>query len=138
MKKKFVVPPKEKKEWDSFTSNLEKVYNKDFQLDNNKIKNTTFLKLDLHGLSLEEANKSVYRFINESFVLKCKKLLIVTGKGLRSKIYGDPYRSEKMNVLRYSVPEYIKSNKDLLEKIKKISGANIKDGGEGAFYIFLK
>ena len=138
MKKKFVVPPREKKEWDSFTSNLEKVNNKDAELDNNDIKKKNFLKLDLHGLSLGEANKSVQRFINKAFTEKCRKLLIVTGKGLRSKVYGDPYRSEKMNVLRYSVPEYIKNNKNLLEKIKKISEADIKDGGEGAFYIFLK
>ena len=138
MKKKFVVSPKEKKEWDSFTSNLEKIHNKDSQFDNNEIKNKNFLKLDLHGLSLVEANKSVQRFINEAFAKKCRKLLIVTGKGLRSKVYGDPYRSEKMNVLRYSVPDYINNNKDLSEKIKKISEADIKHGGEGAFYIILK
>ena len=74
----------------------------------------------------------------KSFEEGCKKLIIVTGKGLRSKVYKNPYLSKQMNVLKYSVPEFIKNDKDLLSKIRKISKADLKDGGEGAFYIFLK
>ena len=74
----------------------------------------------------------------ESFNQGYKKLLIVTGKGLRSKINNDPYRSKKMNVLKHSVPEYIKNEEDISKKIKSISMADIEDGGEGAIYVFLK
>jgi len=41
-------------------------------------------------------------------------------------------------VLKYSVPEYIKNDENLSNKIHRISTADIKDGGEGAIYIFLK
>ena len=99
----------------------------------NKVK-----KLDLHGSSLIEANKIVKKFIIESFNNGYKKLLVVTGKGLRSKSYNNPYVSEKLNVLRYSVPEFIKNDENLNNKISRIAQADIKDGGEGAIYIFLK
>ena len=99
----------------------------------NKVK-----KLDLHGSSLIEANKIVKKFIIESFNNGYKKLLVVTGKGQRSKSYNNPYVSEKLNVLRYSVPEFIKNDEDLKNKISKVLEADIKDGGEGAIYIFLK
>ena len=95
-------------------------------------------KLDLHGFSLIHANKIVKKFIIESFDRGCKKLLIVTGKGSRSKSYDNPYLSEKLSVLKYSVPEYIHNDENLINKISKISKADLKDGGEGAFYIFFK
>ena len=95
-------------------------------------------KLDLHGSSLIEANNIVKKFIIESFNSGYKKLLVVTGKGLRSKAHYNPYLSEKLNVLKYSVPEYIKNDENLNNKISKISKADLKDGGEGAIYIFLK
>ena len=138
MKKKFVASSIDKKEWSSFTSSLKNIYNKDEYLKKKDIENKKILKLDLHGLALDAANKSVKRFINGASKKQYKKLLIVTGKGLRSKVYNDPYRSEKMHVLKYSVPEFIKNNEDLSTKIKRISDADLKDGGEGAFYIFLK
>ena len=138
MKKKFAASFQDKKEWSSFTSGLKNVYNKDEFIKKRAIENKRILKLDLHGLALDEANKVIKRFINEASKKKYKKLLIVTGKGLRSKVYNDPYRSEQMGVLKYSVPEFIKNSEDLLTKIKRISKADIKDGGEGAFYIFLK
>ena len=95
-------------------------------------------KLDLHGFSLNEANNEVKKFINKSFKDSCKKIIIITGKGLRSKSYSNPYISEKLNMLKYAVPEYLKSNDALNKKIKKISEATQKDGGEGALYIYLK
>ena len=95
-------------------------------------------KLDLHGFSLIKANKIIKNFIINSFNSGYKKLLIVTGKGLRSKSHDNPYLSEKLSVLKYSVPEYIKNDENLSNKINKISTADIKDGGEGAIYIFLK
>ena len=95
-------------------------------------------KLDLHGVSLIEANKIVKKFIIESFNNGYKKLLVVTGKGLRSKSHYNPYLSKKLSVLKYSVPEYIKNDENLNHKISKMSKADLKDGGEGAIYIFLK
>ena len=95
-------------------------------------------KLDLHGFSLMQANKIVKKFIIKSFNNGYAKLLIVTGKGSRSKSHKNPYLSEKLSVLKYSIPEYINNDENLINKINKISKADLKDGGEGAIYIFLK
>ena len=108
----------------------------DFQEQNIKVCKVP--KLDLHGFSLVEANKIVKKFIIESFENGYKKLLIITGKGLRSKVHKNPYLSEQMNVLKHSVPEFIKNDEDLFEKISRMSTADLKDGGGGAFYIFLR
>ena len=138
MKKKYSVTYKDKKDWIAFTKRLENIHDK----DNDFIKqNTTVNKirrLDLHGLSLNQANKIVKKFIIKSFENGYKKILIITGKGLRSKVYKNPYLSEQMNVLKHSVPEFIKNDEDLFEKVSRISTADLKDGGEGAFYIFFK
>ena len=136
MKKKYSVTSKDKKDWLDFTRNMEGVKDKDFseiKKDLNIVR-----KLDLHGCSLDEANRLVRKFIIESAKQNLKKLLIITGKGLRSKIHDDPYRSKKMNVLRYSIPEYIKNDEELSNKIIKISQASTSDGGVGAIYVFLK
>ena len=138
MKKKFTISTKDKKEWTTFTDNLKNIKNKDEFIEDENTKNKKTLKLDLHGFSLKDANNSVKNFIEDAHRKNFKKLLIITGKGLRSKVYDDPYRSTKMNVLKDSVPQYIKENADLSEKIKKITEAIQKDGGEGAFYIYLK
>ena len=138
MKKKYPATPQDKKDWIAFTKRLENIYDK----DNDFIKQNTTVnkirKLDLHGLSLNQANKIVKKFILDSFEAGYKKLLIITGKGLRSKVYKNPYLSEQLSVLKNSVPEFIKNDEDLFEKISKISKADLKDGGEGAFYIFFK
>ena len=138
MRKKYSTTPKDKKDWITFTDHLEGIYDKEA---GHAIQYTTankIRKLDLHGLSLNQANKIVKKLVMKSFEEGCKKLVIVTGKGLRSKVYENPYLSKQMNVLKYSVPEFIKNDKDLFSKISKISKADLKDGGEGAFYIFLK
>ena len=121
-----------------FTKNIGNLYDKDinFLKQNKKINLTK--KIDLHGTSLSEANTIVENLINDCFELGYKKLVIITGKGSRSKNFDNPYRSEKMSVLKYSVPEYIKNNLSLLSKINRITKASQEDGGDGAFYIFLK
>ena len=138
VKKKYSATTTDKKNWIAFTKQTDRIYNKDNNLvkQNNEV--DKIKKLDLHGFSLNEANKIVKKFINKSFRNGYKQLLIITGKGLRSKVYKNPYLSEQMNVLKYSVPEFIKNDEDLFDKISKISNADLKDGGEGAFYIFLK
>ena len=138
MKKKYPVTPKDKKDWTAFTERLENIYDKDTNFTKQNTTVNKIRRLDLHGLSLNQANKIVKKFIIESFEYGYKKLLIITGKGLRSKVHQNPYLSEQMNVLKHSVPKFIKNDEDLFEKIKRISIADLKDGGEGAFYIFLK
>ena len=138
MKKKYSVTLKDKKAWTAFTENLENIYNKDEDFHKQSTTLNKIRRLDLHGLSLDKANETVKKFIIESFENGYKKLLIITGKGLRSKVHKNPYLSEQMNVLKSSVPEFIKNDEDLFEKISRISTADLKDGGEGAFYIFFK
>ena len=138
MKKKYSVKSKDKKDWIDFTKRLENIFDKDANFIKQNTSVNKIGKLDLHGLSLNQANKIVKKFIIESFEKGYKKILIITGKGLRSKVHKNPYLSEQMNILKYSVPEFIKNDEDLFEKINRISTADLKDGGEGAFYIFFK
>jgi DNA-nicking Smr family endonuclease len=138
VKKKYIASSKDKKDWLDFTKQIGNISPKENDLSQENIEIKKVLKLDLHGSSLTESNKMVKKFINECFNRGYKKLLIVTGRGLRSKSYDNPYVSEKLSVLKYSVPEFIKNDENLNNKISRISKAEIKDGGEGAIYIFLK
>ena len=130
------ISNKDKKDWDKFINSNEKLLDKDFR--NIEKKNKKTRSIDLHGFTLDEANKTIRNLIFESFKKNVSKLIIVTGKGLHSQNEKDPYVSKDLGILKYSVPEYIKTNKDLTEMINRIEDANIKDGGEGAFYIYLK
>ena len=138
MKKKYVATSKDKKDWMDFTKNMSGIFPKEEDFFKKTTDRKMMPKLDLHGFSLDESNKIVKKFIIESFNKGYKKLLVVTGKGKNSKSYDNPYVSEKLNVLKYSVPEFIKNNKNLNNKIIKIEKADIRDGGEGAISIFLK
>ena len=138
MKKKHVVSSKDKKDWIDFTKQISNISLKEADFLQNNTEINKVRKLDLHGFSLSESNKIVKKFVVESFDQGYKKLLIVTGKGLRSKSYDNPYISEKFSVLRYAVPEFINNDESLNNKVRKISTADVKDGGEGAVYIFLK
>ncbi len=138
MKKKNFVTPKDKEDWISFIKEINNIQPKEVDSSKEGIKKNKLKKIDLHGYTLNEANQVVKKFILESFDLGYNQLLIVTGKGSRSKSYDNPYLSKELSVLKYSIPEYIKENKDLTSKIYKISPALQKDGGEGAFYVFLK
>ena len=138
MNKKKYPTKKDKKDWLDFTSNLKNIEDKDIYLNDKISLPEITKKLDLHGCILSEANNKVKNFINKSYEENHKKLLIITGKGSRSKVYKDPYRSNEMNILKNSIPDFIKNDKSLSEKIIKISNAKPEDGGEGALYIFLK
>ncbi len=130
------ISKKDKKDWENFISSNEKLPNKDIKL-NKKI----FLKtrsIDLHGYTLEHANKAIESFIKESYLERINKLIVVTGKGLHSQNEKDPYVSKDLSILKYSVPEFISNNKGLMNIIYEIKDAKIEDGGAGAFYIFLK
>ena len=130
------ISEKDKKDWENFISNKEKLQNKDINL---KKKHTQKVKsIDLHGYTLDQANIKVRDFINESYLLGVNKLIVVTGKGLHSENEKNPYVSKDLSILKYSVPEYIKNNKSLMNKIYEFAEAKIEDGGSGAFYIYLK
>ena len=128
---------KDKEDWQTFISNKEKLPNKDKLLKKNTQIDST-KKIDLHGFSLENANKAIDEFINKSFGEKVSRIIIITGKGLRSKNESNPYVSKDLSILKYSVPEYIESNKNLMKMIREITDAKIEDGGSGAFYVYLK
>ena len=130
------ISDKDKKDWKNFLERNEKLPNKDFEKKNNKFHITK--SLDLHGLTLDEANIKVENFITDCFDRKVSKVIIVTGKGLHSQNDKDPYISEKFGILKNSVPDFIKNNPSLMAKIKSITSAEISDGGSGAFYVFLK
>ena len=130
------ISDKDKKDWENFLSSKEKLPNKDKKTQKKK-----YLKIrtiDLHGYSLEKANKIIEIFINQSFEEKVDKLIIVTGKGLHSQNEKDPYVSKDLSILKHSVPEFILNNKKLMNIINDIQEAKVEDGGSGAFYIFLK
>ena len=130
------ISEKDKKDWDNFISSDEKLPNKDYQRSSKKIYKTK--SIDLHGYTLEEANKTIEGFIQKSFREKINKLIVVTGKGLHSQNEKDPYVSKDLSILKYSVPEFINNNKNLMSIIYEIKDASIEDGGSGAFYILLK
>ena len=130
------ISNKDKKDWENFLSKKESLPDKDLIGKNKKINNA--ITLDLHGYSLDEANKEIKKLIHQSFNRKVNKLKIITGKGLHSQNDKDPYVSKEFGILKYSVPEYIKGNQELMDMITSIEDASVKDGGSGAFYIFLK
>ena len=131
------ISNKDKEDWEDFLNSREKIPNKDSAYKKNiryeKIKN-----IDLHGYTIEEANKAIEEFIQKCFNEYVTKIIVITGKGLRSKNIENPYLSKDLSILKYSVPEYIESNKNLTQLIIETTDAKIEDGGSGAFYIYLK
>ena len=130
------ISEKDKKDWENFLTKKEKLPNKDINFTKKikiKIKN-----IDLHGYTLDEANKKIENFIKQSYIEKVNKLIVVTGKGLHSQNEKDPYVSKDLSILRYSVPHFIKNNNELLKIINDFDSATIEDGGSGAFYIYIK
>ena len=130
------ISNKDKKDWQDFISSKDKVQNKDFQIKKNNFEKIR--SIDLHGFTLDEANKTIQDFISKAFDDKVSKLIIVTGKGIHSNVEKDPYVSKDLSILKYSVPEFISNNSLLMNKIREMTDAKIEDGGSGAFYIYLK
>ena len=130
------ITDKDKKDWEDFLSKKDKLPNKDINHTDKRVPKV--ITIDLHGYTLDEANKKINDLINKSYEERVFKLIIVTGKGLHSQNDKDPYVSKKLGILKYSVPEFIKNNVELMKKILEIKNADIEDGGSGAFYIYLK
>jgi len=131
------ISDKDKKDWEKFLKDEEKIPNKDL-ISSKKIRHEKIKKIDLHGYSLQEANKSVESFIQKCFDNSVTKIIVITGKGLRSTNKENPYLSKDLSILKYSVPEFIENNSLLNKMIIEITDAKIEDGGSGAFYIYLK
>ena len=132
-----IISDKDKQDWENFLKNKEKIHNKDF-VNKRNIRQEKIKKLDLHGYTIEEANKAVEQFIQKCFDESVTKIIVITGKGLRSKNTENPYLSKDLSILKYSVPEFIDSNKTLMKMIIEMTDAKIEDGGSGAFYVYLK
>ena len=130
------ISEKDKKDWQDFISKSEKLPNKDLSQHKKTLFKTK--SIDLHGYTLDEANKYIEKFITKSYQEKINKLVVVTGKGIHSQNEKDPYVSKDLSILKYSVPEFISNNKNLMKIIYEMKDATLEDGGSGAFYIFLK
>ena len=136
-KKNLEISDKDKKDWENFLKSKEKIPNKDF-VNKKNIRYERIKKIDFHGYTIDEANQAVEQFIQKCFDESITKIIVITGKGLRSKNVENPYLSKELSILKYSVPEFIESNTSLSKKIIEITDAKIEDGGSGAFYIYLK
>ena len=127
---------KDKKDWQRFVENKEKLENKDLEI---KKENIFFEKtIDLHGYTLNDANKKIKDFIEDSYNIGVSKINIITGKGSRSKVNDDPYKSANFGILKYSIPEFIKNDADLIKIIKEIDFDSINSENQGSFNITLK
>ena len=130
------ISDKDKKDWDEFISSEDHLPDKDLNLNKKKIKKT--FTFDFHGYSLNDANTKINEIIYQAYDNEVGKLIIVTGKGLHSQNEKNPYISKDLGILKYAVPEYIKTNRELMKMINSIEDASIDEGGAGAFYIYLK
>ena len=133
MKKK--ISQKDKKDWLNFINSKKKIFDKDKEKPIEKLKEKI---IDLHGHSLDNANIIIDDFIQNCFKQKVNKIVVITGKGSRSKNVDDPYKSRDLSILKYSVPNYIESKKYLMNKIKEINYNQINDIYFGSFEIILK
>jgi len=127
---------KDKKDWQKFLKSSDKLHNKDVDKVNSHI--ISERSIDLHGYTLEEANKKISKFIENCYVNKVKKINVITGKGMRSKNLDDPYQSKDLSILKHSVPEYIKNSPELMSKIINIDFDSVNSPSKGNFDIFLK
>ncbi len=134
MKKKISL--KDKKDWEKFIKSSDKVENKDLNYET--IRNVNKKTIDLHGYTLNEANNKIKDFIDKSFLEGVNIINVITGKGSRSKNKEDPYQSADLGILKYSIPEYIRNNKELMKKVKSIDLKSIYDETKGNFNIILK
>ena len=130
------ISDKDKRDWQTFISSKEKILDKDFKSQKKDL--PKIRSIDLHGYTLEKANIVIEEFILKAFEESVSKLIVVTGKGIHSDVEKDPYVSKDLSILKYSVPEFINNNRNLMRVINDIQDATIEDGGSGAFYVLLK
>ena len=137
MIKKKDLNHEDKKTWEDYIKNPSDIYDKEQGVSKNIQKKERY-KFDLHGFTLGDANNKVKEIIDYCVKNKFRELLLITGKGIHSKSDENAYISKNLGKLRYSIPEFIKTNSELNRYIISISDAEKKDGGEGAIIIRLK
>ena len=135
---KTKISEKDKKDWEEFITSNDKLPNKDSDTKNQNRNSIRVRSIDLHGYTLDEANKKIFEFVNECYEKDIKSINIITGKGLRSKNVEDPYSSADLGMLKNSVPNYIKNNPELMGKIKHINFDDVMSKNKGNFNIYLK
>ena len=131
------ITDQDKKDWKKFIDDNEKLENKDKEIQKIK-KNFKIKSIDLHGYNLESANKVISNFIDKCYLENINKIKVITGKGSRSQNKLDPYLSSDLSILKYSVPNYIKNNSELMKKIKELDLDSVNDINQGTFDIILK
>ena len=131
------ISDQDQKDWKKFVNSSEKLENKDKTIIKIQ-KNSNYKSIDLHGHTLENANKVISDFIDKCYSDDVKKIKVITGKGSRSKNKQDPYLSIDLSILKYSVPDYIKNNIKLMKKIKLLDLDSVNDTSQGTFNIILK
>ena len=131
------ISDQDKKDWKKFIDNNEKLENKDKEIQKDK-KNCKKKTIDLHGYTLDNANKTISEFINKCYLEGVESIKVITGKGSRSKNKEDPYLSTDLSILKYSIPNYIKNNSELMKKIKELDLDSVNDVSQGTFDILLK
>ena len=131
------LSPEDKKKWEDYIKNPSDVFDKD-KTNSINTKSKIRFRFDLHGFTLDQANKKVKEIILSCIEKKYKEILFITGKGKHSTNDKDIYTSKDLGRLKYSVPEFIHSDQELSSLIVSIQDAKIKDGGEGAIIIKLK
>ena len=127
---------KDLRDWENFIKSKDKISSKEELNKKQIIKKKSTFKIDLHGFSLDQANKFIEKTINDCFEKEVSKLNIITGKGMRSKSAEDPYKSSELSILKHSIPEFIRSNADLMKLIKKVE--NTEEKNSGSFNVYLK
>tara|TARA_Y100000816_G_scaffold3867_1_gene2352 strand:+ start:196 stop:612 length:417 start_codon:yes stop_codon:yes gene_type:complete len=131
------ISDKDKQDWQDFLNSTDKLENKD-QKTSLRPRGYIERSIDLHGYTLEEANQKMTSYIEECFVNGVNKINVITGKGLRSKNLNDPYQSNNLSILKHSVPHFIKSNDQLMNKIVSIDFEAVENPSVGNFDIFLR
>ena len=131
------ISDQDKKDWKKFIDDNEKLENKDKEIQKNE-KNFIIKSIDLHGYTLDNANKTISEFINKCYLEGVENIKVITGKGSRSKNKEDPYLSTDLSILKYSIPNYIKNNSELMKKIKELDLDSVNDVSQGTFDILLK
>ena len=127
---------KDLRDWENFVNSKDRISSKEEINKGHVNKKGSTFKIDLHGFSLDQANKFIEKTINDCFEKEVSKLNIITGKGMRSKSTEDPYKSSELSILKHSIPEFIKSNVDLMKLIKKVETTDEKNSG--SFNVYLK
>ena len=92
----------------------------------------------MHGFSLVKANEKIRELIISCIENNYNEILLITGKGIHSNTEKDVYVSKDFSKLKYSVPEYIKSDEDISKHVVSILDASNEDGGQGALLIKLR